>query len=131
MAKDLMHDLIAKGFTAPSEVNTLPPIQDKTLIERVQKQKAEKNKSKTKQTKKTSTKKQEEEEEEIYDGDRDIVIYGNYIYTEENPKATLEEIRQKVVEEYNYAIFSKNRTVFSFDKETGILCLDVRYEKKG
>jgi hypothetical protein len=97
-------------------------------VEKVQNNKgAAKVSAKTNNTKPTAQKPIEEE----YKGVRTIKVYGEELFTIEDPKVTSEQIRQKIVEEFHFPEFSKDRTQMSLDKETGIVVPVISFQKKG
>ena len=94
------------------------------------KKKQAKKASDKKQAKKTSDKKQAKEEEK-YTGPRIVKVYGDELFTVEDPEISNEDIRLKLVSEFGYKEFKKDNTIFDLDKETGILDVRKRFEKKG
>ena len=93
------------------------------------------NKNKKKQAKKASDKKQAKKEEvkkeEKYTGPRIVKVYGDELFTVEDPEISNEDIRLKLVSEFGYKEFKKDNTIFDLDKESGILDVTKRFEKKG
>ena len=97
------------------------------------------NKNKKKQAKKASDKKQanktsdkkQAKEEEKYTGPRIVKVYGDELFTVEDPEISNEDIRLKLVSEFGYKEFKKDNTIFDLDKESGILDVTKRFEKKG
>lgn len=92
------------------------------------------NKNKKKQAKKTSDKKQAKKvvkKEEKYTGPRIVKVYGDELFTVEDPEISNEDIRLKLVSEFGYKEFKKDNTIFDLDKESGILDVTKRFEKKG
>ena len=94
------------------------------------KKKQVKKASDKKQAKKTSDKKQAKEEEK-YTGPRIVKVYGDELFTVEDPEISNEDIRLKLVSEFGYKEFKKDNTIFDLDKESGILDVTKRFEKKG
>ena len=94
------------------------------------KKKQAKKASDKKQAKKTSDKKQAKEEEK-YTGQRIVKVYGDELFTVEDPEISNEDIRLKLVSEFGYKEFKKDNTIFDLDKESGILDVTKRFEKKG
>ena len=94
------------------------------------KKKQAKKASDKKQAKKTSDKKQAKEEEK-YTGPRIVKVYGDELFTVEDPEISNEDIRLKLVSEFGYKEFKKDNTIFDLDKESGILDVTKRFEKKG
>ena len=95
-----------------------------------QKKKQAKKANDKKQAKKTSDKKQAKEEEK-YTGPRIVKEYGDELFTVEDPEISNEDIRLKLVSEFGYKEFKKDNTIFDLDKESGILDVTKRFEKKG
>ena len=94
------------------------------------KKKQAKKASDKKQAKKTSDKKQAKEEEK-YTGPRIVKVYGDELFTVEDPEISNEDIRLKLVSEFGYKEFKKDNTIFDLDKDSGILDVTKRFEKKG
>ena len=94
------------------------------------KKKQVKKASDKKQAKKTSDKKQANKEEK-YTGPRIVKVYGDELFTVEDPEISNEDIRLKLVSEFGYKEFKKDNTIFDLDKESGILDVTKRFEKKG
>ena len=94
------------------------------------KKKQVKKASDKKQAKKTSDKKQAKKEEK-YTGPRIVKVYGDELFTVEDPEISNEDIRLKLVSEFGYKEFKKDNTIFDLDKESGILDVTKRFEKKG
>ena len=94
------------------------------------KKKQAKKASDKKQAKKTSDKKQVNKEEK-YTGPRIVKVYGDELFTVEDPEISNEDIRLKLVSEFGYKEFKKDNTIFDLDKESGILDVTKRFEKKG
>lgn len=71
---------------------------------------------------------------EQYTGEIIIKAYGNEYFRVPGPikeDYLLSDVLEKIREEYGLREFNKNRTIYSFDKETGILCFDIKFQKKG
>lgn len=84
--------------------------------------------------KKSKEKKSEpkvEKPKEVYEGPRIIKVYGDELWIEQDPKVTNEEIRQRIVDEFGYREFRKEKTIFDLDPATGILDIDKLFQKKG
>ena len=81
--------------------------------------------------KKEDKKKEKKSKAKKYTGPREVKVYGMTLWTEENPDVTLEQIRQRIVDEFHYPEFSASRTTMSFDEETGIVVPLIKFEKKG
>lgn len=66
-----------------------------------------------------------------YSGPRHVKVYGNLLFTEEDPKVKMEDIRKRIVEEYGFEEFSASRTKMSLDESTGIVVPEISFQKKG
>ena len=66
-----------------------------------------------------------------FTGPRIVIVYGQEMFIEEDPKVTLETIRARIVNEFKFPEFSKERTHMSFDKTTGIVVPAIEFKKKG
>ena len=66
-----------------------------------------------------------------YEGPRIIKVYGDELWVENDPTVTNEEIRQRIVDEFGYREFRKDKTIFDLDPATGILDIDKQFQKKG
>lgn len=66
-----------------------------------------------------------------YDGPRHVKVYGQLLFTENDPKVSLEAIRKRIVEEYGFEEYSESRTTMSLDEETGIVIPNISFQKKG
>lgn len=77
------------------------------------------------------SKKTKTPEKKKFEGTRSVRVYGQEIFEEENPDIDLEVIRKRIVSEFHYPEFSKERTVMSFDDTTGIIVPCIKFEKKG
>ncbi len=71
------------------------------------------------------------EPKKAYTGPRRILAYGQELWIENDPTVTLEAIRQRIVTDYQYGEFSKDRTFMSLDEETGIVVPVIQFQKKG
>ena len=89
------------------------------------------NTSKKKKTKKKAVDKPKEETKKKYEGPRHIKVYGEELWVEDDPNVTEEEIRQRIVNEFGFGEFRKDKTIFDLDEETGILDVAKQYQKKG
>lgn len=91
------------------------------------------NKSGKKTTKGKETKaaKEDKKPEPPYEGPRHVTVYGKVLFTEDDPKVSNDDIRQRVYDEFQYHEFLKERTIFSQNRETGALELKVDREKRG
>lgn len=69
--------------------------------------------------------------EEKYEGPRTIRVYGSELFIESDLNVTLEEIRQRLVDEFKFVEFSKERTTMFLDKASGIVVPQPHFEKKG
>lgn len=88
----------------------------------------------SKKKKKAATKKASKpapEPKKQYEGPRHIKVYGEELWIENDPKVTNEEIRQRIVDEFGFGEFRKDKTIFDLDEETGILDVAKQYQKKG
>lgn len=66
-----------------------------------------------------------------YNGPRLVRVFGRDIYVEEDPKATNEQIRKKLVTEYNFPNFQKGKVFFDLDISTGTLEVLLKFQTKG
>lgn len=66
-----------------------------------------------------------------FTGPRKVIVYGRELFVEENPNVTLEQIREKIVNEYEFPEFGAGRTVMSLDEATGIVVPVISFQKKG
>lgn len=109
-----------------------------------QKQKSEEKETKTKTESKKTTKdkadkpkkeeKKEEEkkEETVYSRPRRVIAYGEDVYVEDRPDASLDDIRHVLVTRYGYSEFKdKNRCQMKFDAKTGEVYPEIIFNKKG
>ena len=67
--------------------------------------------------------------EEKYTGPRIVKVYGDELFTVEDPEISNEDIRLKLVSEFGYKEFKKDNTIFDLDKESGILDVTKRFER--
>ena len=86
---------------------------------------AKKNKAKTTASKPAVVKEVE------FTGPRPVLVYGQEMFVELDPKVTLEAIRARIVNEFKFPEFSADRTNMSFDKTTGIIVPCIEFKKKG
>jgi len=88
----------------------------------------------TEETKKESTKKAPaklaEPETPKYTGPRSVRVYGQELWIETDNSVTLEDIRKRIVEDYQYPEFKADRTAMVIDEE-GIVTAHVKFQKKG
>ena len=89
------------------------------------------SKKKKKERKKKAVDKPKEEPKKKYEGPRHIKVYGEELWVEDDPNVTEEEIRQRIVNEFGFGEFRKDKTIFDLDEETGILDVAKQYQKKG
>lgn len=78
--------------------------------------------------KKTSKKKKEEP---IFNGPRTVRVFSRDIYIEDDINATFEDIRVKLVNEYDMPNFKKDKVSFDFDAASGILEVFLKFNQKG
>lgn len=83
----------------------------------------------TKSTKKTTKKAAPAEPK--YDGPRTVKVFGREIYIEDDTNLTFDDIRQKLVDEYSFPNFKKNKVFFDFDESTGTLEVLLKFQTKG
>lgn len=122
------------GVSTPS-VTEIPKderIADvKAAVEKV------KSKSSTKKAKAESEDEDDNEETETkptkkkFSGPRKVVVYGRELFVEEDSNVTLEQIRERIVSEYEFPEFSKERTQMSLDEASGIVVPVISFQKKG
>ena len=79
----------------------------------------------------SNNEKVDSKKEEEFKGVRHVVVYGNELFSIDDPKVTMEEIRERIVNEFHFAEFSKERTEMSLDRKTGIVVPCIKYQKKG
>lgn len=80
---------------------------------------------------KSTSKKKKKEEEQSYEGPRTVRVFGRDIYIEEDHTLSHEEIRQKLVNEFNFPNFKKKTTMYDFDLSTGTLEVMLKFNTKG
>lgn len=80
---------------------------------------------------KTTKEKAKKKDEPEYNGPRLVKVFGREIYTEEDPMATNEDIRKKLVSEYDFPNFKKGRVYFDLDSATGTLEVLLKFNTKG
>lgn len=66
-----------------------------------------------------------------FEGPRQVIVYGQLLWTEEDNSVTLEQMRKKIADEYHFPEFSAGRTQMTIDEETGIVVPVIKFEKKG
>ena len=66
-----------------------------------------------------------------FTGPRKVIVYGRELFVEENPDVTLEQIRERIVNEYEFPEFAADRTIMSLDEATGIVVPVISFQKKG
>lgn len=66
-----------------------------------------------------------------YTGPRIVKVYGDTLFTETDPNVTNEEIRQRLVNDFDYKEFRKDNTIFDLDETTGILDVGKQFKSKG
>lgn len=81
--------------------------------------------------KKATKKKSSKPKEPKYDGPRTVRVFSRDIYIEEDPNATFEDIRVKLVTEYDLPNFKKDKVFFDFDESTGTLEVLLKFQTKG
>lgn len=89
-----------------------------------------KRKSKSKD-KKDDKPKQEIKKEEKFNGPRVIRVFGRDVYVETDTNITNEDIRIKLVNEFGFPNFDKDKVCFLFDESTGILEVALKFNTKG
>ena len=63
-----------------------------------------------------------------------VKVYGDVLFelnTKEDKARTNEDIRVSVVEDYGYAELTKEKAIFDFIEEAGILVVEKKHEPKG
>ena len=93
--------------------------------------KKKKKQQKQEKDKKKQEKEKAKEEAKKYKGPRHIKVYGEELWTEENPDVTNEQIRQRIVDEFGFKEFTADKTLFDLDESTGILDIGKQFKKKG
>jgi hypothetical protein len=66
-----------------------------------------------------------------YEGPRKVIVYGEELFTVTDPTVTEEAIRERVVNDFQYPEFTKDRTIFSLNETDGRLVVGIKFEKKG
>ena len=66
-----------------------------------------------------------------YEGVRKVVVYGQELFEEIDHTIDMDVLRQRVVDEFNFEEFSKDRTTMSLDEKTGIVVPIISFNKKG
>lgn len=66
-----------------------------------------------------------------FTGPRKVVVYGRELFVEEDPNVSLDDIRERIVNEYEFPEFAKERTQMSLDEATGIVVPVISFQKKG
>lgn len=79
----------------------------------------------------STKKKKSKPKEPEYNGPRLVRVFGRDIYIEEDPKVSNEKIRQKLVNEYNFPNFKKEKVFFDLDVSTGTLEVLLKFQSKG
>ena len=82
-------------------------------------------------SKTTAKAKKKEPEEPIYEGPRTIRVFGREIYIEDDHTMKQEQIRQKLVSEYGFPHFDKNKVFYDFDSTSGTLEVMMKMQTKG
>lgn len=94
--------------------------------------KAKKNNKKDASTKDKSKKEGTKKENIIYSRPRKVLAYGDEIYQEVRPEASLEDIRKELVTTYGFSEFKdKDRCEMKFDIKTGEVYPEISFKKKG
>lgn len=131
------------GGEVPKETKEVKEVASKVaqqMVDAVQKKADKTSKPKTKVKTKSDDEDGEDDEESgkekkpvkaAYSGPRHVKVYGDLLFTEEDPKVSLEDIRKRIVEQYGFEEFSASRTKMSLDEETGIVIPDISFQKKG
>lgn len=78
-----------------------------------------------------SSKKKSKPKQPKYNGPRTVRVFSRDIYIEENIDATYEDIRVKLVTEYDLPNFKKDKVFFDFDESTGTLEVLLKFNTKG
>lgn len=60
-----------------------------------------------------------------------VVVYGDELFTVEEPKTTEEDIRKTLEETYQYIEFSKNKTVIHVNEDNKVITPHVKFQNKG
>ena len=104
------------------------PIETSNPVDDVKNDKDKKVKEKSD---KSVEKLAEKSKKEDYTGPRIVKVYGQTLFTENDPKVTLEDIRNRIEKEFGFDEFSASRTEMSLDETTGIVVPNIRFQKKG
>lgn len=83
----------------------------------------------TKSTKKNTKKAASAEPK--YDGPRIVKVFGREIYIEDDTDLKFDDIRQKLVDEYSFPNFKKEKVFYDFDESTGTLEVLLKFQTKG
>lgn len=78
-----------------------------------------------------STKKNIKKAEPKYDGPRTVKVFGREIYIEDDTDLKFDDIRQKLVDEYSFPNFKKDKVFYDFDESTGTLEVLLKFQTKG
>lgn len=107
--------------------------EDSKKVEDKEKPKEEpKNKDKNTKASKVKSIPQKKEEPIVYSRPRNVIAYGELVYTEENVNATLDDIRDTLVEQYGYSEFKdRDKCEMRFDAKTGEVYPHIQFNKKG
>ena len=79
----------------------------------------------------SSKKKSSKPTEPKFNGPRIIKVFGREIYIEDDTKLKFEDIRVKLVTEYNFPNFKKEKVFYDFDESTGTLEVLLKFQTKG
>lgn len=108
-------------------------VEEEDTKEKIKKEAKTKGKGKSK--KETAEKKEtvkKKEEPIVYSRPRKVIAYGELVYTEENIAATLDDIRNTLVDVYGYSEFrNKDKCEMRFDARTGEVYPYIQFNKKG
>ena len=69
--------------------------------------------------------------EPAYNGPRTVKVFGRDIYIEDDSSLKFEDIRQKLVNEYSFPNFKKEKVFYDFDESTGTLEVLLKFQTKG
>lgn len=89
------------------------------------------SKSKKSSSSKTTASSAPKKTIEKFSGPRIVRVYGNDIYVEEDPNATYEDIRKKLVNDYGFPNFTHDKASFYLDESNGILEVHLKFQQKG
>lgn len=84
-----------------------------------------------KKASKSKSEVKKEEKKSVYTGPRIVKVYGDELWVENDPNVTNEQIRERIVNEFGYGEFTKGKTLFDLDTNTGILDIGKQFQKKG